>query len=164
GLRAPPEGDDRRMLEEEEHVLRLAAGDPVERQAALPVQRLAIGNASRFHDLEDAIGHDPVPALRAPFPRTAQRLPATPKPAAATARRISPAVPSSWRAGIANRKATNRAPKTASTATTPRCHMFSTPWLRRHPNRAAMAIPATRLATSRLPEASSRSSAPTPAS
>src|SRR5437870_1821446 len=135
-----------RVLEQEKQVVRQLAIDPGLGQGALPREPLRVGNESGPHHFENACGHTPLPvpcrSSSTPEPAMAHRLAVTP-----TARLSAPHTsnPGSMRnrSVTAARNPTSNAPTAARTPITPRCHRFSSAWLRRQPNRPATATPAS---------------------
>src|SRR5882762_5584430 len=149
GLRIPAQRDDRRVLEQQQHVVGQAAGNAIFSELALPVQRLGVGHSPGLNHpyLVHAV---PVPLSSSPFPRTAHRVARMPNATFSRSQTISPRGPKK-RSSTAARKPTRHAPTAANTAMTPRCQTFSSAWLRYQATTPPTPTAATMPTTSGLP-------------
>src|SRR6266853_2676342 len=144
GVRVAAQGEDRGMLEQQEQVVRQAAGDAVRGEAALPLQGFTVRHEPRRDDFENALGHrPPAPGSPLPAPCIAHRLPAMPSARLAHPQALSAMTPPRPCATSA-RKPTINAPTPDSTPMATHCHTISSARLRRQPKNAASTTPARR--------------------
>src|SRR2546430_5437234 len=132
----------RRVLEQQEHVPLEPPRDARLGERPLPLERLAVRHQAGLDHVDAAVTHSASLKASSRLPRTAHALAALPSPKQASPHTARPATPSRWSIGQAM-KPSSSAPTHARTAITPRCHRLSSRRLRRQPNVAPTAMPAS---------------------
>src|SRR5205823_8392955 len=133
---------DRRVLEQQDHVPPQPTLDPRLGERPLPLERLLVRHQAGLDHVNRAVSHSASLNASSRLPRTAHALAAPPSTKQATPHTARPATPSRWSIGQAM-KPSSRVPTDARTAITPRCHRLSSQRLRRQPNVAPTARPAS---------------------
>src|SRR5882762_9687585 len=131
GVGIPAQRHDRRVLQQQQYVVRQTARNPVLGELPLPLEGLAIRNRACRDNLERVHGV-PVPLPTSPFPLSAHRVAMMPNTMFSSSQTIIPRMPKK-RSSSAARKPIRIDPTAASTAITPRCQMLSSEKLRYHP-------------------------------